>query len=55
MQKKNKTEKSEKKYKLARVLKLRVNIDIESLWPPPPSRYDKKNCFNVGLVAVFLS
>lgn len=31
MQKKNKTEKSEKKYKLARALKLQVNIDIESL------------------------
>lgn len=45
MRKKNKTEKSEKKYKLARALKLRVNIDIESLWPPPPSRYDKKKLF----------
>lgn len=31
MQKKNKTEKVKKKYKLARALKLRVNIDIESL------------------------
>lgn len=46
MQKKNKTEKSEKKYKLARVLKLRVNIDIENRKaracdpPPPLSRYD---------------
>lgn len=47
------TEKSETKYKIARVLKLRVNIDIENrkarACDPPLSRYNKKKpCFNVS-------
>lgn len=45
MWKKNKIEKSEKKYKLVCVLKLWVNIDIESLWFFFFFRYDKKKLF----------